>query len=298
MDTGRDASSTLLDKERLVYHRGHVVYALSQADRTFRHVLDVPNGSACGCICDICSAPLVAKANLPEEVFLRECHFAHAPGTKCNSTGERGLIEAVRHTLSQTQSFRLPAIFWKQRPHSKAIKVHDSILVQVDDITFLEVVGRSVPDLLIQADGQTVRLHVTTKLKSDHGFASLAEKDGTNSVWWCVRPDSDGRIFIRDILFQMASAQNSHWIFHKESYDLYKLWRDAHVVESAAETTTDFSSAVGPSLQRPQIPRKDTGTFLCFNCRQKNAQFVPDSPGNRWGKCGTCGVVCCPTVLN
>lgn len=70
-----------------------------------RHIMDVPNGLACGCTCPECGAPLVAKnqgANIHP-------HFAHASGTACNGAHESELHLLAKEILAEEKAVMLPA---------------------------------------------------------------------------------------------------------------------------------------------------------------------------------------------
>ncbi len=70
-----------------------------------RHILEVPNGLACGCTCPGCGAPLVAKnqgANVNP-------HFAHASGTACKGAHESELHLLAKEILASEKALMLPA---------------------------------------------------------------------------------------------------------------------------------------------------------------------------------------------
>src|ERR1017187_8859944 len=98
------SAGTMFDRERIVYHRGGLVLALRGG--AYAHVDDVPNGLACGCVCEECQATLVAR-NRGE---ILASHFAHAAGEKCGNTGEAGLTRAAANILTETRLLMLPAV--------------------------------------------------------------------------------------------------------------------------------------------------------------------------------------------
>jgi hypothetical protein len=83
-----------------------LTYALK--DSVLTHVLDVPNGKECGCLCPKCLEPLVAKANIKTEKYKKEPHFAHSSGSDCPGAYESALHLLAKKVLSETKQIQLP----------------------------------------------------------------------------------------------------------------------------------------------------------------------------------------------
>ena len=67
------------------------------------HVNNVLNGLACGCVCQACGSPLVARQGT-----LRHWHFAHAAEGACAARGESALHRAAKQALMQAMGMALP----------------------------------------------------------------------------------------------------------------------------------------------------------------------------------------------
>ncbi|MCH6236810.1 competence protein CoiA family protein [Cognataquiflexum rubidum] len=83
-----------------------LTYALKNGVLT--HVLDVPNGKECGCLCPKCLEPLVAKANIKTEKYKKEPHFAHSSGSDCPGAYESALHLLAKKVLRETKQIQLP----------------------------------------------------------------------------------------------------------------------------------------------------------------------------------------------
>ncbi len=105
-----------------------LTYALK--DGVLTHVLNVPNGKECGCLCPKCFEPLVAKANIKTEKYKKEPHFAHSSGSDCSGAYESALHLLAKKILKETKQIQLPDFHFdynSRNQHSiyKSLKIID-----------------------------------------------------------------------------------------------------------------------------------------------------------------------------
>ena len=293
-----------LRRDRLVYHRGRVIYALDKTSRDYRHVLEVPNGAQCGCVCEECAGNLIAKANLPDEIYLREEHFAHETGSGCQSTGERGLLEAFKQVMRARASITLPEARYSPEPGCAATAVFSpQVAVTVKEITEVPGWVTRHPDLMISTGVIDVRIAVRVRTAPKDEHRQTAEKNGVNLLWVVMNPDGEGKILLGDVLDELAAPKTSSWVHHVGAAAHE---RAVHAGTLARRQEIARRERGRPGLYGPEAVSKGgmvqeeqpaTGTFWCATCRRRNARFIPDFPGSQFGKCAECGAMASPSVL-
>lgn len=210
---GRSETSTVgpLSPSRIVYHRGGYIYARWKAGGPddYRHPLDVPNGRACGCVCDECGEDLVAKANVEGKSYEKEPHFAHQMNTRCQPSGERGLLEAFRLVIEAKRRLVLPAA-------SFTLKGHD-VLFQVEmdtEVSAVAVAPRETGmphELHLTTAKGVVRLWVVPKRLAEAALI-LAKNQSLPVVVAFVQPNYDGAIYMRDVLHVVHDGEGMSWV--------------------------------------------------------------------------------------
>lgn len=70
-----------------------ISWGLDTHSGTMKHIIEVPNGLACQCICPGCGSPLIARQG-----NIKWC-FAHSVNNDCN--GETALHKAAKQILVQ-----------------------------------------------------------------------------------------------------------------------------------------------------------------------------------------------------
>lgn len=307
------------DRERVVYHRGRVVFAIDKATGALRHVLDVSNGAACGCICEECGSNLIAKANLPGATYEREEHFAHESGAECQGTGKRGLVHAYRAAILARGSMVLPAAMYSLAPD----RVRDQVFAPALESGVVEV--SEVPgeferplELLISTSAGAFRCVVAVRQRPTIDDRESAERAGVNLLWVSMAPDAEGKIRLGDLLDELAGPVASHWVHHAGAAERQRVAHqeeEARVlaearkreeereqVEERVRQERPVAGRPAPSVERreepPRLRAGGGGRFYCSRCRNPDAPFVPDSPGSRFGHCGSCGAGASPTILH
>jgi hypothetical protein len=105
-----------------------------------KHVSEVPNGLACGCICSGCGATLMAKHGK-----IKAHHFAHYNKDACNYTGETAIHLAAKEIIKSRGYIVLPPPFFERNEPEKY--TFDSLSLEAQYADF-------IPDVLAEIDGK------------------------------------------------------------------------------------------------------------------------------------------------
>lgn len=211
-----------LAANRVVYHRGSVVYARFKYgdSEDYRHPLDVPNGRSCGCICDDCGEDLLGCANDPEKIAAEEYskipYFAHQSNTVCTPSGERGLLEAFRIAIEYLKSIYIP----EARYSSGTTDVLDSVyrssarLAVTSSEVLPKVVGMPY-ELLLETPEGNVHLAVVAKRISELAVATIKGRSEP-TILACMMPNFDGTIVMGEVLAAVWQATSLSWLCYPD----------------------------------------------------------------------------------
>ncbi|WP_323144858.1 competence protein CoiA family protein [Massilia phyllosphaerae] len=115
----------------------------------------VPLGKKCGCICPACSFPLYAKHC---ESGKRAPHFAHAPGSACESGTETSLHLAAKQLIYDRKGFLFPELTATVEVSDAFSSLHrasQSLAAaayrELGKVQLEQAVGSTRPDLLAEA---------------------------------------------------------------------------------------------------------------------------------------------------
>lgn len=141
------------------------------------HVLDVPRGLACGCVCAACGEPLVAKKG-----DSRQHHFAHVGGAECSSAVETALHLAAKGILQQRLEIVLPAVtvdFYGPRP---SITLAPEQRYQLDSVVLERRLGQIVPDVLAYVRGRPLLVEIRVTHEVDEQKVARIRDLGLSAV--------------------------------------------------------------------------------------------------------------------
>ena len=130
------------------------------AGKTLRHVDDVVNGLACGCVCTGCGEQLVAKQG-QKTIH----HFAHASGSDCATGLETALHLAAKEILVREKRMQLPGLYERV----EEVHVHGTYgdddstkgqMVRFDSVRDEVWLGGIIPDIVCTAGDRTLLVEV------------------------------------------------------------------------------------------------------------------------------------------
>ena len=124
---------------------------------------DVPSGLACNCVCAGCLRPLIARKG-----SIRAHHFAHRPGTDCETAGETTLHRAAKQLLAEKRRLWLPEFKgstarWLTKSMSRTPMwapfqdwvngtIYDAYLAVADTVNVESTFGEMRPDVVVVMD--------------------------------------------------------------------------------------------------------------------------------------------------
>ena len=75
-----------------------IAIAYLKDTKEIKHIMEVPNGLSCNCVCIGCLSTLVAKANVSDKIYQVPAHFAHESNDTCKH-GLKAILYDVRLQL-------------------------------------------------------------------------------------------------------------------------------------------------------------------------------------------------------
>lgn len=253
--------SASLDRDRVVYHRGGLVWAVRDGQPA--HIDDVPNGLACGCRCEECGGVLIAR----NQGRVRMPHFAHAAGQDCGNTGEAGLARTAAQLLNASRELLLPPppldASWPPRPRRVAI----------DSAAAVSARGKT-PEVDVRARGRTLRLFVRPTDRTPADVAATVASTGVSAVQVEVRPDAAGVITLGTLADALVDPRYPRrWLFN---------------VRATEQATA--AARPQPAPPAPQVEERPAtgapGPRFCWRCGAIT-EFARAEQGLRCTRCGT-----------
>lgn len=276
--------------DRLVYHRGSIVWAELKSDPTapFQHVLDVPNGLSCGCACHECGEDLVACANLEGKTYQKVPYFAHTSNSACSATGERGLIEAFRNELTAARSINLPSLSISD-PSGIPHIILPSGSPEVGNVSPATKQPGQPGSILISTGVGSIRLYIAVRKSVPDSLQSAAQEEKVPALIVLMEPDAEGMIFQSDVVRALSTNSILHWLYHpnlaEEEGRLAKEARNREQEEARRlEELKQSQRQRLQELRRSRAPN-DAIELLCSGCKTETILGPADGIGHL---CPTC----------
>jgi hypothetical protein len=105
---------------------------------------EVPNGRGCGCICEACNKPVIAKH--PETNIAS--HFAHESGSTCANGLETAIHRAAKQILAKERRLWIPSALGYSNDLHPVIAVREQVIT-VENVEVEKAVGEFRPDVLV-----------------------------------------------------------------------------------------------------------------------------------------------------
>jgi hypothetical protein len=238
---------------------------------------------------------LVAKANLEGKTYEKEPHFAHQTNTRCQPSGERGLLEAFRLVLEATRQLVLPAASYSSKGDERRdVHYQDAVETEVLSVAVALRENGSPHELHLTTPKGLVRLWVVPKRLSELSVA-LAKKQDLPVVLAFVQPDHDGAVYMRDVFRIISGSQDLRWVHHPEMErhaSEERLKRDAELELRRMESERrleDMRREAAESKRRRAEEAKRIGhvELRCASCKEERV-FAAASRSGEWRVCGVC----------
>jgi len=118
-----------------------------------KHISEVKNGLACGCICPECGGTLVAKHG-ESNAF----HFAHHGKDACANTGETTVHKAAKNIIKSFGFMVLP-------PHHEMVGIAKKYVF--DSVLLEKSFGGYIPDVLAEIGGKMFVIEIAVTHRVD-----------------------------------------------------------------------------------------------------------------------------------
>ncbi|WP_337182187.1 hypothetical protein [Shinella sp.] len=126
---------------------GMILVAAHAVDGSLRHITEVANGAACGCICFGCKRPMVAKnGGDPSRMAY---HFAHRPEDMvydCTTAGETALHIRAKEIIEKHRRVTLPPTTTPGLD-GKPVDVTPERSIELTDALLETATGELIPDV-------------------------------------------------------------------------------------------------------------------------------------------------------
>ena len=133
------------------------------ASGVLRHVDEVPNGLACGCICPnpSCAQELVAKNTGTKRIH----HFAHNRST-CEWFAESAMVHLALEAVTSANRIALPKLAYRDETENQDVEISPARTLRVSAASLEQISGRDAPELVVTctAGSQEKRFAVVVSL--------------------------------------------------------------------------------------------------------------------------------------
>lgn len=140
---------------------GMILVAKDAADGLPRHISEVANGKACGCVCFGCERPLIARNG--GDASRMSHHFAHRAedGTfDCTTAGETALHIRAKEIIEKHRRVTLPRTT-APGIDGKPVDVTPKRSVDLVDVFLEKSVGELIPDIIAtMPDGRQIFIEI------------------------------------------------------------------------------------------------------------------------------------------
>ncbi|MDH6650179.1 UNVERIFIED_ORG: hypothetical protein M2312_004850 [Rhizobium esperanzae] len=140
---------------------GMILVAEDTDDGSLRHISEVPNGAACGCICFGCKRRLIAKnGGDPARMTHHFAHRAEDIVIDCTSAGETALHIRAKEIIAKYRRVTLPATSILGLD-GKQVEVTPERSVNLTDVRLEAVAGELIPDVTAtMPDGRRIFIEI------------------------------------------------------------------------------------------------------------------------------------------
>ena len=224
---------------------------------------EVDRGSACGCVCLFCDAPVQARKGT-----VKIHHFAHMPRAvedekECPASFSRCVFWMTRRILTESRAFIVPAYEYKliDLRRGKREETHVNITREKsieytsvefpmtlseqkdEDVAILEVAGHKLM-LRIKMGARSAIAGASAYKESPQSIATLGVY--LDNLWEIFQEHSQTfRAKLEEMILR-NSASDKQWIYHPRAEQLQHRFEDAEVV-----TAEGIRYLVAPRAKAP-----------------------------------------------
>ncbi len=203
---------------------GKVPFGLK--DGVMYEPMQVENGSACGCICPSCKAPLEAVANKTDKIYLVVRHFRHAKNKDCANGRETSIHLAAKQLIEEHRKIFLPAIEAKIETivdargvsHQSSNILRQEGIFKLQSVRLEESVGDFKPDLIaIDENGAELLIEIAVTSPVDEDKLGKIKKYGQPLVEVnASEVPIDNFEQLAQLLFEPVDVTKFEWKYHPD----------------------------------------------------------------------------------
>lgn len=224
-----------------------------------RHVDEVDNGLACGCVCPACGARLIAKQG-KNTVH----HFAHEGDSDCVKGVETALHLAAKEILARERRMMLPDLTEQASAKDSSGRHHlakrsiSSKSVSFDTVSAEVWLGGARPDIIATVRGKTLLVEVAVHHFVDEAKLVLLRERGLAAVEIDLSGMVEGWTWATLTDAVVSNASGKKWLFNPRSESLQtEASREAETLAAKADSENMAREArirESHELQRASIP--------------------------------------------
>ena len=211
-----------------------LTYGIAE-NNSLKHVLDVPNGLSCNCVCPKCLEPLIAKNNPLNQKLP---HFAHRSGVECAGAYESALHKLAKEVLKITRTLRLPDYhhdYDRWNPKSLFLK---SSQVDFDEVKLEQTLVNTFNDEIV-ADAVAIKdgREIIVEFANTHFVDEEKASKIVRIRKACIEIDISGQELDREKLihFFSSSAVEIYWVINPRLDEKYEKFLEEKKLQEAFE---------------------------------------------------------------
>lgn len=200
-----------------------LTYGLDQFTKECKHIRNVENGLACGCVCPVCDTALVAQQG-----SVRDWHFRHHSEQECSFALETILHMRAKEILASARAIALPylsvneqAVFFDDGDILESVT--DTIVdygqaIALDDIKLIESsLGDIRPDLIVYSDGEPIAIEIAVTHFVDYEKRLKIVRKNISCIEINLSSFRDSELTDEDFIhILIEDVAFKDWIFHKD----------------------------------------------------------------------------------
>lgn len=196
-----------------------LVYGLQ--NNALKHILAVPNGLKCQCVCAHCGHALVARNNKQNQ---KRPHFAHASGKNCDGAFETTLHWLAKELLAKTKQLYLPDFHSDFNPLNPRSFFRQGKMIVFDEIMLEQKIGRYSAALIPDAIGIINGKEIYIEFARTHFIDQRKKRKIKSSQKACIEINLSQQTFDEQSLLNRLHTKNKfvYWINNPRLSKAYK----------------------------------------------------------------------------
>jgi len=221
-----------------------------------KHILDVPNGLACGCVCPKCSCPLVARNNPSNK---KAPHFAHSADNNCVGAYETALHLMAKEVLLESKKLRTPDFHHDYDNRNLESRYRIGEKIKFESVGIEHNISNNGVDHII---ADAVGFINSKKLIIEFAKTHFVDEEKTGKLLRlklpCIEIDLSNQVLDRKALkkFLLSESQDIYWISNPRLDEAYKKEQEQQAALEEKEKHIRTLSAAEIDDERAKVYRQ------------------------------------------